>query len=266
MPELTSERKRSGAGLPGRSPEKGGKYLYAIMTGSGERIFDFAGIEGASVYSISDGRIGAIVSDVSNKKVRPERRHIGAHQQVLKRLMEESTVLPVSFGIIADGYKAIRKILSRYQEVLLIQLEHVNGKVEMGLRVTCDVLNIFEYFVNTHRELRVARDRLLGSYREPTQENKIEIGRMFDRILNEDREAYTEKVEKILSRYCFEIKRSRCRNEREIMNLACLVSREGQREFEHGVVETARLFDNNFAFDYNGPWAPHNFVEIDLKF
>jgi hypothetical protein len=51
------------------------------------------------------------------------------------------------------------------------------------------------------------------------------------------------------------------------MSLACLVGRGAgaQAAFEAGVFAAAKLFDNNFAFDYNGPWAPHNFVELDLQ-
>ncbi len=48
------------------------------------------------------------------------------------------------------------------------------------------------------------------------------------------------------------------------MNLACLVGRHLVAEFETGVLDAAGLFDDNFAFDYNGPWAPHNFVDIEL--
>ncbi len=71
--------------------------------------------------------------------------------------------------------------------------------------------------------MRAARDRFLGPYKNPSQEDKIELGRLFDHLLNEDREAFTEKVEEILSGYCREIKRNKCRNESEVMSLACLV-------------------------------------------
>jgi hypothetical protein len=135
----------------------------------------------------------------------------------------------------------------------------------MGLRVSLDVPNIFEYVVNTHPELRSARDRFLGPYRNPSQEDKIELGRLFDHLLNEDREAFTEKVEEILFGYCREIKRNKCRNESQVMSLACLVPRSGQDQFEEGIFEAAKLFDNNFTFDYNGPWAPHNFVNLNLE-
>lgn len=242
-----------------------GKYLYAIVTDSRDRTFGFLGIDGSTVYTLSDGRVAAVLSDVPNTRIRPERRNLAAHQEVLKRLMEENTPLPMTFGIIAEGTKSIQKILSLNQKAFTEQLHLVDGKMEMGLRITWDVPNIFEYFVNTHSELREARDRFLGTYHEPSQEEKIEVGRMFDRVLKEDREIYSDRVEEILLKRPFKIKRNPPRNEREVMNLACLIGRKEQAVFETQVFEAAQLFDNNFAFDYNGPWAPHNFVEIDLQ-
>ena len=242
-----------------------GKYLYAIVPASG-RTYGFSGIDGAPVYTISNGQVAAVVSDVPNARIRPERRHLAAQQAVLRGLLTAAdSMLPMAFGIIADGPKAVQKILHRNQEAFRKQLQRVAGMVEMGLRVSWDVPNIFEYFLNTHPELRAARDRLLGAFRNPSQEDKIELGRLFDRLLNDDREDYSQKVEEILSGYCREIKRNKCRNENEVMNLACLVQREAQDKFEKGVFSAAKLFDNNFTFDYNGPWAPHNFVDLDLK-
>ena len=171
-------------------------------------------------------------------------------------MSQADAMLPMAFGIIADGPKAIQKILSRNHEAFLKQLQRVAGMVEMGLRVSWDVPNIFEYFVNTHKDLRSARDRFLGPYQNPSQEDKIELGRLFDHLLNEDRETFTEKVEEILSGYCREIKRNKCRNESEVMSLACLVERPTQARFEEGVFEAAKLFDNNYSFDYNGPGPP----------
>jgi len=252
--------------MAARTAAKSGRYLYAIVTAPGERTYDLAGIDGAPVYSIANGQVAAVVSDVLNDKIRPERRHLAAQQAVLKGLLSQAdAMLPMAFGIIADGPKAIQKILSRNHKAFLQQLQRVAGMVEMGLRVSLDVPNIFEYIVNTHPELRAARDRFLGPYRNPSQEDKIELGRLFDHLLNEDREAFTEKVEEILAGYCREIKRNKCRNESQVMSLACLVGRDTQARFEEGVFEAAKLFDNNFAFDYNGPWAPHNFVELNLE-
>jgi len=252
--------------MPKKTSEKTGLYLYAIIDGSEKRNYGNIGIGESGVYSIARGKISAIVSHVPHEKIRPERRNLAAHQEIMKLLLNDTTPLPITFGVIAESPTALHKILSSNEEAFIRQLHRVAGKVEMGLRVTWDVPNIFEYFISTHRELRSARDRYFGTNREPTQEEKIELGRMFDRILSEDRELHTGHAEEILSGYCYEIKQNKYRDEREVMNLACLVGREAQGEFEEGIFRAAALFDNNFAFDYNGPWAPHNFVEMDLKF
>jgi hypothetical protein len=240
-------------------------YLYAIIAGGQDGVLESFGIDGRKLYCISAGQVAAIVSDVDSDNVRPERARVAAHHEVIKKLMAGSTPLPMSFGVIADNPAAVRRMLSRNQRVLLDQIRHVANKVEMGLRVTWDVPNIFEYFVNTHPELRMARDRFLGSNCEPTQEQKIEVGRMFDRMLNDDREAYADLTTKAFANHGYEINPLKCRNEREVMNLACLVRRDGMAQFEADVFEVAKEFDNNFALDYNGPWAPHNFVNIDLE-
>jgi len=253
---------------PGQDPAmpvaSGRSYIYAIVAGGEPRSYPSLGIEGKDVYTVTDGRVAAVVSGLAGSKIRPERANLMAQQAVLKRLMADTTPLPMAFGTIATSPEAIRRILVRNQHAFQEQLQRVAGKVEMGLRVTWDVPNIFEYFVNTHTELRLARDRLMSARHEFTQEEKIELGRMFDRLLNEDREDHTRKVERVLAPLCVEFKSNQCRNEHEVMNVACLVQRDAQEAFSAGVFKAAKLFDNNFAFDYSGPWAPHNFVELEL--
>jgi hypothetical protein len=243
----------------------GRNYLYAIVAGGGPRCYASPGIDGSDVYTITEGGLAAVVSGVAGSRIRPQRANLAAHQAVLKCLMADTTPLPIAFGTIAASPKAIGRILVRNQRAFQEQLQRVAGKVEMGLRVAWDVPNIFEYFVNTHAELRLARDRLVGARHEFTQEEKIELGRMFDRLLNDDREDHTRKVERVLAPLCVEFKSNQCRNEHEVINLACLVGRDAQEAFSAGVFAAAKLFDNNFAFDYSGPWAPHNFVELDLE-
>jgi hypothetical protein len=250
--------------LPKKTNDVQGRYLYAVVPGCEERIFGSLGINGGNVYTIADNGIAAVVSDVPNQKLRPERRNFAAHQTVLKTLLEQGDLLPMSFGMISNGQKAVRAILARNNKAVKKQLKRVAGKVEMGLRVSWDVPNIFEYMVNTHVDLGKARDELLGGNREPSQEDKIEIGRMFEEILNLDRERHISQVESDLLPKCSEIKRNKCRNENEVMNLSCLVDRSQLSDFESGVFSAAAHFDDNFIFDFNGPWAPHNFVDLEI--
>ena len=243
-----------------------GRYLYAIVDGPvNPEPMEFGGIDGAQVYALRDGRIAAVVSDLPDRKVRPERRKLAAHHEVMQRLMAERTVLPMAFGLIADGPESVQRILRLNHEAFEEQLDRLRHKVEMGLRVTWDVPNIFEYIVTKHAELAAYRDQIFRGGREPSQDEKIELGRAFDRMLNADREASIERVRRAMESRCDAITVNKPRNERNVMNLACLVDRSRIKEFEAGVVEAARGFNNDYAFDFNGPWPPHNFVNIELR-
>jgi len=237
-------------------------YIYAIVAGGSLGIEGWLGVEGKDVYLITDGGVAAVVSAVAGSKIRPARANLSAHQAVLKRLMTETTPLPMAFGSIATSGEAIHRMLGRNRRSFEEQLGRVAGKVEMGLRVAWNAPNIFEYLVGA--PLRAARDRLLAAGGEATRNEKIELGRAFERRLNQQREEHKRKVGRALRSVAAEFKANPCRSEPEVMNVACLVRREAQEQFSTAVETAAKLFDENFTFDYNGPWAPYNFVELEL--
>lgn len=257
MPAMTSKKPAA---------KELGRYLYAVLDGAENKEYGPFGIDGTLVYVISAAGLTAVVSDVPNGNIRPERRKLAAHHDVLQRLFQEHTLLPMSFGIIADDTPAIRRILTLNHDALAEQLRRVRGKMEMGLRVLWDVPNIFEYIVGTHPELRALRDHLFRPPSvSPSQDDLIELGRTFDRIITAERAATTEKVMGVLHDHCAEFQENKPRNDLEIMNLACLIRRDAQKDFEEGVFEAAKLFDNHFAFDFNGPWPPHNFAALNMQ-
>ena len=252
--------------LPKRAGGSTGRYLYALVPGGQNLNYESLGINGTRVYTIAEPDLAAVVSDVPNQKIRPERRHFAAHQAVLKKLaQDDGAVLPMSFGMISNGSKAVRQILSRNRKAVIEQLRLVSGKVEMGLRRCLGCAQYIRIPGKYAPRTETARDRLVRSDRIPTHDEKIEIGRLFETILTSDRDLHAAKVEEALAGQCYAIKRNKCREEREAMNLVCLVGRNDIKKFESGVFEAASLFDDNFSFDYNGPWAPHNFVEIDIN-
>ena len=248
-----------------------GTYLYAIMRQSEDSqetkilLSGATGIDGSEVWLMSVGRLVAVVSDIAQNEIRPNRSRLAAHHDILKRLMPDGPLLPASFGLIADDYDSVYRLLTLNEAALLEQLRRVEGKVEMGLRVFWDVPNLFEYIVNCHNELHELRDTLFRGGREPSRDEKIGLGQLFERALNESRHTYTEIMREIVAPLCAEVKENKPREEREVTDLACLVAREREKEFEQAVFKAARLFDDNFRLDYSGPWPPYNFSQVSLR-
>lgn len=242
-----------------------GRYIYAIVPDRGRQELGTIGLADGLVYTIGDGRVAAVVSDLPSGRIRPQRRNLAAHQAVLKQVLQEVTPLPTAFGLLADDDAAIARILKDNRTAFLEQLHRVQDAVEMGLRMVLDVPNIFEYFVTVHADLREMRDELFGGGTSLTQEQTINLGRAFADLLEQVREDAAERIETVMRTGCRELKRNNCRSEKEIVNLACLVPRADLERFEQTVMKAAEPFDDNHAVDFNGPWAPHNFVEMDIK-
>ena len=241
------------------------KYIYGFTRSDATISSAINGIDGKSIFAISDNGVAAVVSDGPDGKLRPERKNLSAHHSVIKEVMKTSTILPVSFGVVADNETFIRKILKFNHDSFTTQLNRLEGKVEMGIKVIWDVENIFEFIVKTHRMLEIFRDNIFLKPSGATHEEKLELGRMFETILNQEREKHITTVNNILKNYCYDIKENTPPDENVVMKLACLVERTKLDQFEKGVFEAAKQFDDNYAFDFNGPWAPHNFVNMKLK-
>ncbi len=243
------------------------KVLYALCASDDAKPrYEIRGLESAPVYAIDQNGLRAVVSDTLSTRLRPDRRNISAHQAVLHSLTEEKTVLPMRFGVIARSAEAVQNLLAANQETIREHFERLNGCVEMGLRVSWDVANIYEYYVASHPVLRDARDEIWdrNSNNADYRDEKIRLGNLYQSLRNADRKEFTEKVKDVLLDYCEDIVETPVKREKDVMNLACLVERQRLDDFAKGVFEASKLFDNIYLFDYTGPWAPHNFITLDL--
>jgi hypothetical protein len=241
------------------------QYLYAVVPGNQEGPYDFVGIDGLPVVCLAVGRLGAVISAMPLPRVRPERRHLQAHQLVLRRLMEIGSVVPAAFGTIAPSVGALEKALTLGQKSLHEQVVRLDGRAEMSLRIAWDVPDIFAYFVQTHAELKALRDSVFGDG-EPSREAMIEVGRAFQAVLDQERTACQQRVEGIMKRYGFGVILSPVRTEPEIANVDCLVRLDQVDTFEEATMEAAKGYDDNVSFRISGPWAPSHFVNVELHF
>jgi Gas vesicle synthesis protein GvpL/GvpF len=243
-----------------------GKHIYAIVPSETPDNYGEIGINGCIVYKVQNGSLAAIVSDITTRRLRPERKNLAAHNHVLRTILNETTPLPVSFGVVANNQEQVKAILKRHEDTLSEQLDRLEGKIEMSVRVVLDVENVFEYFVANYDVLKNARNQIFAKDRKPSQDEKIEVGRLFEQILNNERERYADNLTNSLEDICAEIKQSPLRGEAELAHLTCLVSREKVELFEKCVEVQAEGLSDDFAFSLNGPFAPHNFVEMRLDF
>ena len=219
----------------------------------------------ALVQGLSVGSIAAVFSVVSSERVRPDRRNLSAHHGVLRALLEsEVPFLPASFGLVAPSRRALMDLLRSNRNEMAAELRRLAGKVEMTLKAAWDVANLFEYFVFACPELARLRDRFSTRSGGPSRDEKIELGRTFESMRSEARKRHSAQVLRALGACVVESREQPVRDEKAVMDLACLVDRGKVKAYEQAVFGAASLFDDNYAFDYGGPIPPFSFVRVSL--
>lgn len=242
-------------------------YLYGFVDADASLEELPEGLHERQPRRLDGDRVSAVVSPIEiTGKLRPRRRHLRAHQDVLARIFEQTDVLPAAFGTISGSPTAIREMLEEHESMLVGELDEVRGVEEWRVSVVIDRDDIFEYFVDQSAELREQRDRLYADGREPTRDEKIDLGQTFEQLLADRRAETVETVRAHLEESARRIDDEDPRNDETLAELACLVDPDAAEAFEEGVHEAADQFGDSLIFQLVGPDIPYSFVEIEVDF
>ena len=89
------------------APSCCGIYLYGITTADAAAATTAtrraSGVAGATVETVVEGQLAAVVSRLESEKIRPQRANLASHHRILRELAETQPVAPVVFGAIARG-------------------------------------------------------------------------------------------------------------------------------------------------------------------
>lgn len=112
-------------------------YLYAITDRPEAPLPETPGLEDAPLFSLSHRDIAAVASSLTGT-VSPVETNLWRHEAVLEDLMTDRAVLPVRFGTVLADEDALRHVLMAHYASFAADLNHVRGRVEVGLRVLWD--------------------------------------------------------------------------------------------------------------------------------
>jgi len=239
-------------------------YVYGIAPAGTALPQGLAGLGAVPIRTVEVGRLAAIVSGTERDVVRPERRNLSAHQEVLARLASTTDLLPMAFGMISDNEEAVRSLLADHAAVLLRELARVAGRVEMTVRLRLQDQDAFRFFVARFPELRRQRDACFSGRREPAQRELLELGRTFEQLLAREREEKASLAMATLRTAAVELKDVGPSNEQVMFDINCLINRDDEARFDSAVADLADKLGDEFVLEVRGPWPAYNFVNVSL--
>lgn len=242
-----------------------GKYLYAIIREHRTREFGAIGIgeRNDEVYTISYKELSCVISNSPFRKYPVNRENCLAHQKVLEKVMEEHAILPVRYGVIAENSDLVtEKLLKEHYEMLTEQLDRIKGKMEVGLKVIWnDMQVIYQELVSENEELRKFRDAVRET---ATHDQKIKLGKMVEEALQAKKENEQEMILTPLKELANDSKDNFLMGEWMVINSVFLVDESKMEEFDRAVNQLAEKHSGRSKFKYFGPVPPYNFVNVPV--
>jgi len=236
-------------------------YLYAYtLADSPHELQDLIGVDERRLFLVTCGDVSAVVSSYSNEKLLVRGKDIFAHQQVLRQLMDEASIIPLQFGLTLKDLSKVEEVLLKNHSSLRDQLHRIYRKVEMEVTMRFDVDDLLSYLLDQYPYLRDEKAKVSNGRLVYYLGDRAKKCEKFQSALKKEKEIYASKLEEVIGPWCAEIEASHMPlGEMDIVTFNCLVNRERLKVFEKSVHDAGDMFAPDFHFKYNGPWAPQNF-------
>ena len=237
-----------------------GKLFYAVILLDRECNFGPVGLDNKMVYSINYKDVGALVSDYPRvSSIKLLRKNLAPYHQVVKKASEHFTTIPAKFGQIARDAGEVDIALRKNYQTIQKELARLAGKVEVGLKITWNVEDIFEYFISKDEKLKSLRDQLMNGNKTQSQSELINFGHYFHERMNQTRKQITESVLTALPPG--EARIEDIHDDKMITNVALLIRKDLRNQFEYTVEELGKSMGSEYSLKLDGPWPPFSFVD-----
>ena len=233
-------------------------YTYAIIDSNSKISDTINGLEGIGVYNIPYRDMGIVVSSHSEQIQNITKDHILKYEEIVERLMEDFTVLPMRF----------LTLFNREEDVLLMMQEHYNGfkgnldrlrnKVEFGIKVIWQGETIKNRIIESSKKCYanlVIPDNSPGKSFVKEKFEKYKIDKEFE----EEADRCITIIDYFFSRFIAEKKLEKLKSDNLLLSASYLIEKEKQKDFIE-VFEKIRAAPGDLKFLLSGPWPPYNFI------
>jgi hypothetical protein len=242
-----------------------GKYVYCVIKSERALSFGLLGIgpEPSEVHTVHYRDIAAIVSNTPMVVLDPTRDNVLAHQRVNETVMQDHTVIPMSYGTVFKTDDDIMELLRSAYDAFTDVLNKMQDKFEFGLKVLWDRDQIIHEIESEDEDIRRLKGEI-STQKGSTYFARMQYGRLIDSALQAKSERYVTEIFEALRNVSVASRSNKPIGDRMIMNAAFLVTRSLEQAFDARVKDIGQRYDK-LTFKFTGPWPPYNFVNIRLR-
>ena len=219
------------------------------------------GVQGQKIATLGAEGHAAVVSQVDDPDALGVPDDLLAHSRVLDGIAAGSAVLPLVFGtVVPDEETVLEEVLLSRHGAYEDAFGRVGDAVQFSLRGRFDRDAVLTELVSEQPEIAALRRATSGRSEMETRDERIRLGELVVRGLQEKAEAEAPMIRAALEPLAREIVDLESAQAEDVVNLAALVERGRQAAFETAAEELARKAAGRISFRLVGPQAPYDFA------
>ncbi|UUU26051.1 GvpL/GvpF family gas vesicle protein [Streptomyces sp. DSM 40750] len=235
-------------------------YVYGITASSHPTLPEGMGGVGdpaRPVRVLKEGELAAIVSEAP-EGLRPKRKDLLAHQNVLSEAGAGGPLLPMRFGSVAPDDASVTGVLAERAEHYLERLGALDGKVEYNVKASHDEEAVLHRVMGENPELRALTEanRQAGG---GTYEDRLRLGEMVVAAVQAREAEDATELQRALEPAATAVSAGPD-STGWLANVSFLVDRQSAEVFL-AAVEQLRKNHPHIEVRVNGPLPPYSFVE-----
>lgn len=241
------------------------RYIYGVV-GASE-----TGLQASDgVYPVPYRDISAVVSyapfvDYASLPKDQVLRYLLEHQQVIEKVMDSRTIIPMKLGTYASNSEEVEHILARGYANFKEVLRKIEAKIELDIVATWGNLQSMLQEIGRGPEIEDLKKDLISESEALSLEAKITIGRRVKELLDVKRREAGLEIERTLGEWAIGFKGHDLMDDRMIFNGAYLLDRNNKDRFELALDQLNQKYDEKIDFRSVGPLPPYSFYTIEVK-
>lgn len=246
-------------------PARKGYYAYAIIETKMPRTFSCEALGSRAAYCIEYRDLAVVVTDAVDDACPLDRDSMRRHNQVISRIMAETTVIPIRFGSILASKADARGLLRSAYSELKEDIARLAGKIELGLKVVWKKETFAVELERQFPDLRELKAYVLSLPAGSAYQATVELGERVALAADELNDTYLRDIFEPLKALAADARLNKQLNERMVFNAAYLVDAASEATFDGAVDALYNQYCDRFEFKYSGPWPPYNFVSVSMN-
>lgn len=268
--------------------ERKGIYIYGVLDSNKELFFGPHGVTACEeVYTISYQDISAVVSDSemvdtsTSLSIDPERVErvdythmrkdrlamlLVRHQKAIEKIMGLGhTIIPMRLGTFAKDEAEIKHILACGHSIIKDIFTKISNMIEIDITATWGDFSSALKEIGEDKEITEFKERLLTSPGGVTVDDQMRMGLMVKDALDRIREGYSKEIQAALKSASRASKAHELMDDKMIANIAFLINKAKQKDFEMKVERLNTEFNEKLHFRCVGPLPPYSFYTLEIK-